>query len=233
MIIAGNCSFVKEEDVTEILETAYHLRDIVDYYRCKLWLGGTTPEKYVPGVKSKGWPVLEKINKITPTMTEVQSEKHIHRCKNLKAIWIGARNSQNYKLLEQASEFKGELFIKRGFGMTTDETIGLYDIMKNINNKKVYIIDRGINIFDRRTDSRWMPDVRNAIILKKHRPDIFDRLVIDCSHSAGNSLYIEDVYKAFKALGCKHFMFECSYTGFTRTDKDQNITVDELKAILK
>ena len=165
-------------------------------------------------------------------MTEVQCNKHISKCCNLPAIWIGARNSQNYKLLEQASDFKGELFIKRGFGMTTIETIGLFDIMKTINKKSVYIIDRGINTFDRQALSRWMPDIRCAIQLKYERPDIFDRLVIDCSHSVGNKYYIADTYRAFKAIGVKHFMFECSATGFTRTDQAQNLTVDELKGIL-
>lgn len=233
MVIAGNCSFVEEDDVTEILETAHHLRNIADFFRCKLWLGGTTPDKYFPGIKSKGLPILEHIDKVTPTMTEVQSEKHIHLCKHLSGIWIGARNSQNYKLLEQASEFKGDLFIKRGFGMTAEETKGLFDIMKDINNKEVYIIDRGINTFDRQPGARWMPDIRTAIQIKQERPDIFKNYVIDCSHSTGNKKYIEDTYLAFKAIGIKHFMFECSYSGFTRTDKDQNLTVDELKRILK
>jgi 3-deoxy-7-phosphoheptulonate synthase len=233
MIIAGNCSFVREEDVTEILETAYYLRGIANYYRCKLWLGGTTPDRYVQGIKSQGLPILEKINRDIPTITEVQCEKHIHKCKKLAGIWIGARNSQNYKLLEDASEHPGQLFIKRGFGMTTDETIGLFDIMYRIHNKVPFIIDRGINTFDRRPDSRWMPDIRNAIQLKNERPDIFNHLVIDCSHSVGKKEYIADTYLAFKAIGVRHFMFECSYTGFTRTDKEQNLTVDELRMILK
>ncbi len=233
MIIAGPCSYVDYSDREEIVKTARVLENTVDWFRCKLWLGGTRPDRYVRGIRSKGLPTLESINDFLPVMTEIQTEKHINKCKNLNGIWIGARSAQNYGLLEIAMDFKGEVFVKRGFGMTTDELIGLYDICKEIHKRKIYIIDRGINTFDRRPDSRWMPDIRNAIELKKKRPDVFDKLVIDCSHSIGKKNYIEDVYKSFYSIGCKHFMFECTYSGDSKTDKEQMLSVQELKCILR
>ena len=133
----------------------------------------------------------------------------------------------------QVRKYKGEVFLKRGFGMTVDETIGIYDIMKKRHNKDCYIIDRGINTFDRLDDSRWSPDLKGAIRLKKERPDIFERLVIDCSHSTGRKELIADVYKAFKAIGVKHFHFECTSDGKSRTDKRHMISVKKLKKILE
>ena len=238
MIIAGNCLMVDDKDVEITYETAKELKErgLADYFRCKLWGGGTTPNKYFKGIGIEGIAHLEKINKeIMPVGTEVQIPEHIEICTNLPFIWIGARNCQNYALLEKTKVYiRGEVFIKRGCGITIDEFIGLFDIMSLIIGGDIYIIERGINTFDRLPDSRWSPDLKGVIRIKHERPDIFNRLVVDCSHSVGRKSYIEDTYKAFKAIGVKHFMFECSSEpARSRTDTKQILSVCELERILK
>ena len=100
--------------------------------------------------------------------------------------------------------------------------------------KMPYIIERGINTFDRQPDSRWSPDLKGIIRVKNERPDIFSRLVVDCSHSVGRKEYSGDVYRAFKAIGVQHFMFECSIAPEkSKTDKGQILSIEELEEILK
>lgn len=239
MIIAGPClmATADEDEIKNVVDTARQLVGTADLYRCKLWGGGTVPEKYVPGVGVEGVFVLSMISKdIMPTATEVQTEHQIWACDgNIDVVWIGARNSQNYGLLECLRHLRhSEIMIKRGFGMPISETIGMYDIMTKIIKKDVYLVDRGINTFDRQPDSRWSPDLRGVLQIKNDRPDIFDKLVIDCSHSVFRKSYIPDVYRAFKSVGCQHFMFECmARPEQAVADKAHCLSVKELKEILR
>lgn len=234
MIIAGPCLFKNDEDTKEIYDTAKELVGIADIFRCKIWGGGTQPDKFIKGIGEEGLKTLDYINHyIMPVMTEIQTPDHIKLCEDyINHIWIGARNSQNYGLLLFVSNWIGDVFLKRGAGMTIKETIGLSDIMRDIFNKEVYIIERGLITFDRHNISRWAPDLRGVIELKIYRPDIFNKLVIDCSHSVGDKAYIEDCYKAFAAIGCENFMFECTSSGKSETDKWHMLSVKELKDII-
>lgn len=239
MIIAGPCLYVDHTDRDMILETAKALKGTADYFRCKLWGGGTSPEKFAAGIGNKGLEILSYIRgELMPTMTEVQNNHQVMACRhhNIDGVWVGARNSQNYALIDDVYKYwsNARLFmVKRGAGMTIDEVIGLVDIYRKIYNIDVYIIERGINTFDRKDDSRWSPDLKGMIRLKHERPDIFERICVDCSHSVGVSDYIHDTYAAFKAVGVQHFMFECTIGGISQTDQNQMLSVAELKEILK
>jgi len=237
MIIAGNCLLTHPSEINIVERTASLLKKekLADYFRCKIWGGGTTPQRFYKGIGNKGIDVLKRISRnILPAGTEVQIPQHIIYCRNLSFIWIGARNCQNYALLENLTYFDGKIFIKRGAGITIDETIGLFDIMRDVFLKKIFIIERGINTFDRKEESRWSPDLKGIIRIKDERPDIFGRIVIDCSHSAGKKEYTRDIYNAFKSIGVKHFMFEVSAEPEkSKTDTAQILSTQELKEILK
>jgi 3-deoxy-D-arabino-heptulosonate 7-phosphate (DAHP) synthase len=221
-------------ETAEVLETADKLKDVATHFRIKLWGGGTLPERYIPGVGRAGLSILNKIQKdIMPCGIEVQDEEQIKGALNFSFVWVGARNSQNYSLLRNVAYFPGEIFIKRGAGMTVKETIGIFDIMKKINNRDVYIIERGVVTADRQDDSRWSPDLKGIIQIKHERPDIFNRMVVDCSHSVGRKEYVKDTYRAFRSIGVNHYMFECmAHPEFAKTDTGHMISVDELKDIL-
>lgn len=234
MIIAGNCLFTDMSEKQSIIDNAVALKDIgVDKFRCKIYGGGTSVDKYISGMGHYGMETLEFIDDhIMPTGTEIHTpDQLITYC--LSYAWIGARNSANYTLLESFKrEFNGDIFIKRGPGMTIDETIGIYDICDKLHGYKPYIIERGILTFDRLPDSRWSPDLKGVIRLSCERPDIFDRLVVDCSHSVFRKEYVKPTYQAFKAIGVKHFMFECTVDGKSKTDQGHMLSVKELNNII-
>jgi 3-deoxy-7-phosphoheptulonate synthase len=233
MIIAGNCLYINEKYKKDVIKTAKKLKGVADMFRVKLFGGGTTPEKYAYGVGFKGAQTLKEIQKFIPVSTEVHTPLQSKCLDWMDSVWIGARNSHNYTLLKEVAKFPNDVYIKRGAGMTIDEVIGVYDIMNKIYNKKIYIIERGINTFDRLEYSRWSPDLKGVIRLKYQRPDIFKRLIVDCSHSVFVKYWIEDTYKAFKSIGVEHFMFECSYDGESPTDSQLMLSVKELKRILR
>ena len=234
MLIAGHCLYTHKCKKENILQTVHGLKGIATHFRIKLWGGGTTFKKYIEGVGDDGVLLLEQINKILPCGTEVRTPDQVDKCKNLDYLWIGARSSQNYDLLEYiAKNYDGQIFVKRGFGMTIDEILGIDEIMHNRYNNKIYIIERGINTFDR-DHYRWSPDLKGLVRLKHDYPDLFSRTIVDCSHSAESWIYVSDIYKAFKSIGIQHFMFECySDLKFSNADQNQAIVINELKNILE
>lgn len=235
MIIAGPCSYVDTSQTDEIMATAKNLAGMVDYYRVKLWLGGTRPDRYFRGIGKDGIKTLIDIQDkySLKTGTEIQIPEHAELCKELDFVWIGCRNSLNYGFLEHVTQQKNTLMIKRNYSMTAEETINLYDILTTILHKPVYMIDRGVMTFDRQDDSRWAPDIKSVLYIKNMRPDIFDNYIIDCSHSVGKKEYIKDTYNAFKSIGCQHFMFECmAHPEKSLTDVNQILSINELENIL-
>jgi len=238
MIIAGACSYISRDDEDNILKTAQELKGFAHLFRCKVWCGGTRVDRWYDGIGSKGLYLLQKINdEIIPAGTECQLPSHFIAANkfNLSFAWIGARNCQNYGLIRELKVAWPEdkmCFVKRGFGITIEETINLYDIYKKYNNK-VYIIERGVNTFDRGDIVRWRPDLLGVVMIKQLRPDIFENLVIDCAHSVGDKKYIHDIYTAFRAVGVRHFMFEVlSEPEKSLTDKRQILSISEFKDIV-
>lgn len=232
MIIAGPCLYTEIGDKEEIERTADALVGVVDVFRCKLWGGGTSPDRYMPGIGHLGLRTMQRIQEGLQIATEIQSDEQVTWCNFFDYLWIGARNASNYSLLESASKHPKEIMIKRNPGQTIDEVFGLYDIMTHRYGRHPFIIERGILTFDRNPVKRWSLDLAGILRIKTERPDIFSRLVVDCSHSAGKAEWVEDTYICCKAAGVNNFMFECTYSGDSKTDKAHMITTDKLREIL-
>lgn len=234
MIYAGNCLLVTEDDAPFVIENARALKDIgVDFFRCKIYGGGTSPDKYFLGIWDEGITTLEYIDfNILPCGTEVHTPKQMEKCNKLTYLWIGARNSRNYSFLKEFSEFEGYKLVKRAPDQTVDEVIGIYDICLQYNGYAPAMVERGISTFDRLPDSRWSPDLKGVIRIKVERPDIFDTLIVDCSHSVFRKELVRDTYQAFKSIGVKNFMFECTIDGKSKTDQRLMLSVDELNKVI-
>lgn len=230
MIIAGPCLYANDSDTNRVFSTALELRKrgLADKFRCKLWGGGTRLDRYFPGIGKDGIDLLVKISEFIRVMTEVQTPEHVDMVSGVcEYIWVGARNCNNYGLLEHIKKVGIPFIIKRGLSMKYQEMVDIFDMFR-----PDYVIDRGVIGYDTSDDSRWITDIKSIIRLKHERQDIFEKLIIDCSHSAGNTMYICDIFNALRSIGCDKFMFECTIDGESMTDKAQMLTCDELLQII-
>jgi 3-deoxy-7-phosphoheptulonate synthase len=239
MIIAGPCLLNDNQaEIDNCIETAMQLYaiDPAIMFRCKLFGGGTTPERYKPGIEFKGievfkklWSELKGIN----LGTEIQTLQHLYLgLEALDFFWIGARNCQNYGLLSELGAYINNriALIKRGAAITIDELIGIHDICRDIHGYKPIMIERGINTFCRTPDKRWTVDYDGMMRLLRERPDI--GLMLDPSHASGSKEYIFPMVKAACAIGVKNFMLEVyANPELTQTDKAQAISIEEFKPI--
>jgi 3-deoxy-D-arabino-heptulosonate 7-phosphate (DAHP) synthase len=237
MIFAGPCLFTDLSESQEIFDTAKALHNIgVDYFRCKLWGGGTTPEKYFDGVGEDGLDTFFKIREFMKVGTEIQTPTQFE-CSwqydnngiliPFDYIWIGARNSWNYGLRKEIKEYKIPWILKRAPNMSIEKLCGAHDI-----DHPTWVMERGVDALYQPDNAPFMPDLKGVIRMKHERPDIFDKIIVDCSHSIFIKNCVADVYKAFKSVGVRHFMFECTLSGKSKTDQGHMLSVKELEDIL-
>jgi 3-deoxy-D-arabino-heptulosonate 7-phosphate (DAHP) synthase len=239
MIIAGPC--LLNDDPLEIentIETAKQLYAIDNsiMFRCKLWGGGTTPEKYQEGIGWDGLPILRNITEEIGIRSGTEIRESDQLQYGFDFVWVAARACQNYTLLEllncqQFTDYNpNPICIKRHPGITIDELIGIHDICRDIHGYKPIMIERGINTFCRTDNRRWMPDFQGMLRLFTERPDI--ELMFDPSHACGQKEDIFPMVKAACAIGVKHFMLEVyADSTLTKTDKAQALSIEEFKPI--
>lgn len=232
MIIAGPCLINDKKELDAAIDIAHAIKPFATHFRAKLWGGGTSINRWFPGVGHDGIETLNFINEFLPAGTEVQIPTHIDICNKLDFIWVGCRNIQNYALLQHLKLSRKKILFKRNPGMTLNELINYYDVVKYLCTPESYIVERGIINIDRDEKSRWSINLNSVLKIKNDYPGLFENLIIDCSHSAGDRRHIADIYTAMKAIGVKHFMFECTLDGKSQTDNAQMLSVDKLQNII-
>ena len=232
MIFAGPCLINNKTELDAAIDIAHAVKSFATHFRAKLWGGGTSIARWYPGIGIDGFETLNFINEFLPTGTEVQTPTHIGICTKLDYLWIGCRNIQNYELLQHLTPSKKKILFKRNPGMTLEELINYYDIVKWLCTPNSYIVERGIINIDRDEKNRWSINLNSILKIKNDYPELFENLIVDCSHAAGDKRYIADIYHAMKSIGVKHFMFECTLDGKSQTDNNQMLSVDELEKII-
>jgi 3-deoxy-D-arabino-heptulosonate 7-phosphate (DAHP) synthase len=242
-IYAGPCLIQNtQESIDNAHKTAMRLAEINKdiFFRCKLWGGGFTYEKYVNGIGKEGLQVLKDIKRESGLRVGIEIRTFYEMATIFNVcdyIWIGARNSQNYSLLEALGHFIKSceklipVSIKRSPGMTYEEVWGIYDICEKRFGFKPAMIERGINTFAKiLPKTRWLTDFNSMISLIKDRPDI--ELAYDPSHASGDSNLIFPLVKASYAIGVRNYMFEVyDNPEITNTDKFQALDIKEFLKI--
>src|SRR5205807_3642382 len=80
------------------------------------------------------------------------------------AYQVGARNMQNFRLLEALGDIGRPVVLKRGHSATVDEWIGASEYVRRHGNDDVVLCERGIRTFEPRT--RNTLDL-NAVLVAK------------------------------------------------------------------
>jgi 3-deoxy-7-phosphoheptulonate synthase len=118
-------------------------------------------------------------------------------------IQIGARNMQNYNLLNAAGESGVKVLLKRGMMSTIEELLMSAEYILAKGNGGVMLCERGIRTFEKYT--RNTTDINAVPVLKQmtHLP-----VILDPSHSTGKWEYVMAVAKAAVAAGADGLIVE-------------------------
>ena len=137
-------------------------------------------------------------------VTEVMAPEHVPLvARYADVLQIGARNMQNYSLLERIGELKKPVMLKRGLSSTVREWLMAAEYIVSRGNLQVILCERGIRTFETATRNTF--DLSAIPVVKKmsHLP-----VVADPSHGAGRRDMVVPMARAAVAAGADALIIE-------------------------
>ncbi|OJG86527.1 phospho-2-dehydro-3-deoxyheptonate aldolase [Enterococcus silesiacus] len=137
-------------------------------------------------------------------ITEVMDEGHIDMIAEYSDILqIGARNMQNFKLLQAVGKTGKPIGLKRGISGTIDEWLNAAEYIAAQGNFNVVFIERGIRTYE--TATRNTLDLSAVPLIKKlsHFP-----IIVDPSHGVGIWDLVPPMARAGVASGADGLIVE-------------------------
>src|SRR5512133_720787 len=202
-IIAGPCSV---EDRSQLLETAQAVREAgAQALRGGAYKPRTSPYAF-QGLGEEGLELLAEARALTglPVVTEAMAPEQVPLvCQYADVLQIGARNMQNFALLNAAGESQHPVLLKRGISATIEEFLMAAEYILSHGNRRVILCERGIRTFE--TATRNTTDINAIPVLKSltHLP-----VILDPSHSTGHWQYVAAVARAGIAAGADGLIIE-------------------------
>ena len=202
-IMAGPCSVESRE---QVMSTAVHVKQGgAHMLRGGAFKPRTSPYEF-QGLREDGLKLLAEARAETglPVITEVKDTESLPMvARYADVLQIGARNMQNYSLLEAIGEMKKPVMLKRGLSSTVREWLMAAEYIVSRGNMQVILCERGIRTFE--TETRNTLDLGIVPLLreKTHLP-----IVIDPSHGTGYAKGVTPMARAAVATGVDGIMVE-------------------------
>ncbi len=140
-----------------------------------------------------------------PVITEVMAPEQVGLvAEKADILQVGARNMQNFNLLEAVGEMDRPVLLKRGLAATLDEWLLAAEYILARGNQRVMLCERGLRFFDRKY-TRNMLDLSAVPVLKSltHLP-----VIVDPSHAVGKWEWIAAASRAAVAAGADGLIIE-------------------------
>ncbi len=202
-VIAGPCSVESEE---QTLVTARAVKAAgATALRGGAFKPRTSPYSF-QGLKEDGLKILAAARDETglAVVTEVIAAEDISLvAQYADVLQIGARNMQNYRLLEAVGEAGRPVLLKRGASATLDELLLASEYILNAGNPDVMLCERGIRTFEAHT--RYTLPLASVPWLheRTHLP-----VVVDPSHGTGHTSLVAPMSAAAIAAGADGIVVE-------------------------
>jgi 3-deoxy-7-phosphoheptulonate synthase len=202
-VVAGPCSVESRE---QILELAHLVKESgAAGLRGGAFKPRTSPYSF-QGLKEKGLELLAEARDKTglAVVTEVMAKEQVDLvARYADVLQVGARNMQNYPLLEAVGESGLPVVLKRGPSATIDEFLLAAEYILKSGNSQVILCERGIRTFEDHT--RFSLPLASVPYLheKTHLP-----VMVDPSHGTGKASLVAAMARAAVAAGADAIMVE-------------------------
>ena len=196
VVIAGPCAVESEE---QLITTARAVKSM----GAKLLRGGAFKPRSSPysfrGMGVQGLQLLAKAREETglPIVTEVMAPEDVGMvAQYADVLQIGARNAQNFNLLDEVGKLRKPVLLKRSFSASYEEWLLAAEYVLSGGNSHVILCERGIRTFESAT--RFTIDLAAIPMIKSmsHLP-----VIADPSHSTGRSHLVTPMTLAAVAAG--------------------------------
>jgi len=231
-VIAGPCAVESRE---QLLRTA----DAVKAAGCIGLRGGAYKPRTSPysfqGLGVEALKMLDEARQKTglAIVTEAMGIEQVAPVSEYADIvQVGARNMQNYPLLEAVGKQPKPVLLKRGMSAKLEEFLLAAEYVINAGNPNVILCERGIRTFEEYVRNALPLAAVAELIDKTHLP-----VVVDPSHGTGHAHLVPAMCRAAVAAGADGLLVECHIDPeHALSDGAQSITpqaLTELMAVLK
>jgi len=202
-VIAGPCSIESRE---QMLEAARQVKEAgANLLRGGAFKPRTSPYSF-QGLGREGLRVLAEAGRLVglPVVTEVLHPDDLGDIvEHADVIQIGARNMQNFRLLQEVGQTGKPVILKRHPGCRVRDLLMASEYIMLEGNANVVLCERGITTFEDAT--RYTFDLNAIPVIKRfsHLP-----VIADPSHATGDYRYVAAVALAAIAAGADGIMVE-------------------------
>ena len=227
-LIAGPCSIESEEQVMRTAEA-------VKAAGATMLRGGAYKPRSSPyafqGMGEEGLRLLAEAGRMTglPVVTEVLDVRDAEKVASYAdVLQVGARNMQNFMMLEELGRMQRPILLKRGLSATIEELLSAAEYILKGGNRDLILCERGIRTFE--TYTRNSLDLAAVAALKQltHLP-----VIVDPSHATGRRDLVAPMSRAALASGADGLMVEVHIDPeHARCDGPQSLTPDEFSALV-
>jgi 3-deoxy-7-phosphoheptulonate synthase len=203
VMMAGPCSVESEE---QLLTTARAVKKAgATILRGGAYKPRTSPYEF-QGLGKEGLRLLQVAKQETglKIITEVLSEYDVeHVAEAADILQIGARNTQNFRLLIECAKTGKPIMLKRGLSERIEEWLLAAEYILSNGNPNVLLCERGIRTFE--TYTRNTLDLAAVAIAKKesHLP-----VIVDPSQGCGRADLVSVLCRGAVAMGADGLLIE-------------------------
>ena len=223
-MIAGPCSVESEDQIVAVAMA-------VKAFGANILRGGAFKPRTSPyafqGMKDEGIRLLLKAKEASglPIITEIMNIRALDLFADVDIIQVGARNMQNFDLLQELGKTKKPILLKRGLANTLQELLMSAEYIMSEGNENVILCERGIRSFE--TYTRNTLDLSAVPVLHEltHLP-----VIVDPSHGTGKSRLVPPMAAAATAAGADGIMVEVhNDPSHAMCDGAQSLTPEQFK----
>ena len=202
-LIAGPCTVESREQTLAVAEA-------VKKGGASMMRGGAFKPRTSPfafqGLGLDALDILAEAREATglPIVTELTDVANAEALGGVAdVIQVGARNMQNYRLLEVVGKLGKPVLLKRGLSSTVEELLQAADYILKEGNDRLMLCERGIRTFE--TATRFTLDLAGVAYLKLHT---HLPVIVDPSPAAGDRRLVEPLSRAAAAIGADGIIVE-------------------------
>lgn len=228
-VIAGPCSVESREQLRETAEAVKNAG--AQFLRGGAFKPRTSPYDF-QGLAEEGLKLLREIGdeydlRVVTEIVDVNDVELVSKYADV--LQIGARNMQNFRLLQAVGKGDKPVLLKRGLAATISEWLNAAEYIMSEGNDDVIFCERGIRTYE--TFTRNTLDLSAVVAIKEqsHLP-----IIVDPSHGTGRWQMVQPMARAAIAAGADGLIVEVHpHPEVALSDGDQSLKPKHFKAMME
>ncbi|MBQ2048674.1 MAG: 3-deoxy-7-phosphoheptulonate synthase, partial [Schwartzia sp.] len=228
-VMAGPCSV---ESLEQLRETAAAVKKAgAQFLRGGAFKPRTSPYDF-QGLGEEGLKLLKQVGdeydlRIITEIVDLNDVELVSEYADI--LQIGARNMQNFRLLQAVGHGSKPVMLKRGISATISEWLNAAEYIMSAGNDNVMLCERGIRTYE--TYTRNTLDLSAVVALKEltHLP-----VIVDPSHGTGRWQMVQPMARAGIAAGADGLIIEVHpHPEQALSDGDQSLKPEKFAELMQ